>query len=117
MGLATRLGHMVTDITLWELSSSGNPYEDGWTKKLLQGEFIEKTRKTLNKKGSEVTSYARFVISEKLDIKEKTYKLELGHSLGVVPSNEAYEPISSQSSPTIAEVRAGIEGSEWIIYV
>ena len=117
MGLATRLGHMVTDITLWELSSSGNPYEDGWTKKLLQGEFVEKTRKTLNKTGSEVTSYARFVISEKLDIKEKTYKLELGHSLGIAPSNEAYEPISSQSGITVAETRAGVEGSEWTIYV
>jgi hypothetical protein len=108
---------MKTPITLWELSKSGNPYDDGWVSKHIYGQFVEKTRKTEDKSGAEVTSYARFTISENLNIKEIDYKLELGHSLGSEPSLEAYKPISSQGNPTIAETRAGETGSEWVIYV
>ena len=116
-GLASRLGHMKTPVTLWEMVTGGNPYDDGWSPKLLYGQFIEKTRKTLDKTGSEVTSYASFLISERLDIKEKQYKIELGHTESLVPSANAYEPISFEGSPTLSETKAGKTASEWVIYV
>lgn len=117
MGLASDLNLMNYPITIWTLNISGNPYEQGWTKTFTSGQFVEKARKKVSKTGEEVISYAMFVLSERLDIKNTEYRLEKGRSLSTEPSSEAYEPISQQSAPTMQDIRNGTDASEWIIYV
>ena len=117
MGLASNLNLMNYPITIWTLNNSGNPYEQGWTKTFTTGQFVEKAKKTVSKTGEEVTSYAMFVLSERLDIKNTEYRLEKGQSLLTEPPIEAYEPISQQSAPTMEDIRNGTDASEWIVYV
>ena len=114
-GLAQATGSMKTPITLWEVS--GNAIYPTFIKKLILGQYREEKKKTINNNNEEVTSFSQFVINEKIEIKEKNYRIELGHSEEFRPSLSAFEPISVQGSPRMQDIKAGEISKEWTIYV
>ena len=115
MGLANKIGAMNTKITVWK--EIFHPIHPSFDKIETSGQWVDKSTKTRGKSNEEVTSFAYVVLPIKLDLKNDTIKLERGHNEDTEPSGDSWEIISLKGSPSISEVKKGLEPSEWIYYV